>query len=61
MDIEKTSNSWCWCGQRLIMSLTGIFYCPRHKQECWEAPIKRKKIGKYSGKSKNEEWGLNWR
>ena len=54
---EYDSNSFCWCGRSLKMTVWGTFFCPEHRSECYSKPIKRAKIGKYSGPSKKFKGG----
>ena len=52
--MEKKKVEWCHCG--LMLNERG--YCKRHGLETHKEP--RQKIGRWSGKSKNKEYGLNW-
>ena len=49
-------QAWCQCGRPL--DIRG--YCPRHGVRI-EKKSKKEKVGKYSGYSKNKEWGVNWK
>jgi len=53
--------TYCACGQYL-RKIDGKLMCPKHL-ESWKpfGGEKREKVGKYSGFSKNQEYGKNWR
>jgi len=54
----------CWCSRKLIKGVVNVHFCPVHKFEITKTPKnkpRREKIGKYSGYSKNKEFGLNWK
>ena len=55
------NKEFCICG-RYPKEKNGVLVCPnKHEYVPFsKRGIERKKIGKWSGKSKNEEYGLNW-
>ena len=51
-DRKVSEVKFCNCGRELAY-IWGFWMCPRHKAETHALPEK-KKIGRYSGKSKSE-------
>ena len=54
MKETKIKVEWCFCGRCLQDGL-----CPVHKTFTAKPEV-RSRIGRWSGRSKNREYGLNW-